>query len=205
MGLFTAECRWFFEGTPEPPRLGIAPGIWSEAEDRTDHYLLARHCDTMGLKLRHGKLEIKVRCSEPAPHGDGPLAGFVETWHKISIDHPAVEALWPALTAEEGPPIKVDKRRWQIRYASKPGGVRRVAKDEQSSEGCGVELTELDLAGRHWWSLGFEAVAPADAVRGILTVTMRAFTAEFDIPSFPRQASRGYPAWLHENAGVRAR
>lgn len=206
MGMFTAECRWFLEGTPQPPWLGIAPSAWSEAESRTDDYVLAPHCEAMGLKLRRGKLEIKVRCSEPAPHVDGPLAGYIETWHKISIAHPAVEAIWPAVTAEEGASIEVRKRRWQMGYATVPNGVRRVAKEDQPAEqGCGVELTELDLGGRHWWSLGFEAMGPADAVRGILVATMRAFAAEFEIPSFPRQASRGYPAWLHEATGASAR
>ncbi len=33
---------------------------------------------------------------------------------------------------------------------------------------CAVELTEFDVRGEAWWTLGFEATGPAEALRGEL-------------------------------------
>jgi hypothetical protein len=39
---------------------------------------------------------------------------------------------------------------------------------QATEPGCAVELTEIHVGSRAWWSLGFEATGPADLIRSTL-------------------------------------
>jgi hypothetical protein len=43
---------------------------------------------------------------------------------------------------------------------------------------CAVELTEIRVGGRAWWSLGFEMTGPASQLRSALQATARQVFAQ---------------------------
>src|SRR5690606_38495082 len=85
-----------------------------EAEQRTDWYSMP--CNPRcGVKLREGKLEIKLQTASLGERQHGPLAGRVEAWRKWSLNLPPEKGPSPAeLSAVDW--LDVQKRRRLERY-----------------------------------------------------------------------------------------
>jgi hypothetical protein len=78
---------------------------------------------------------------------------------------------------------------------------RRIAADARNVRqvpGCDVELTEVRMHGRAWWSLGFEATGPAELLRSELEGTAALVFAEA-LPGGMKlgpDESASYAQWL---------
>jgi hypothetical protein len=67
-----------------------------------------------------------------------------------------------------------------------------------------VELTEVQLDGRAWWTLGFEATGPASLLRSELEATAAVVFAQA-LPGgteLGTDDSRSYAEWLGRPPGV---
>ena len=165
-GVRSLEVRWILPG-----QLTAAAADWFgrfPAETRVveDAYLLDPHLPGLSVKVRGGRaLEVKMYCGSP---GLLELAGYahgrLESWHKWSFPHD------PADPGGSDPAgwRPVSKRR-RISWFSQVAGVGVPGPGQEPR--CAVELTEFDVRGEAWWTLGFEATGPADLLRSALEAT----------------------------------
>ncbi len=168
---------------------------------RTDEYLLLPNCETVGVKQRQGRLEVKALVAGPRPFAQDGVAGRVDEWVKWSLKPAA--SIASALEAElhqSGVWCTVEKRRSTQKYAAVAGGVAPVSPDAWPDAGCNIELT-LAGVGREresWLTFGFEAFGPPDQVGGLLAEAVAHFFAAHGLPplTLSQDSSLSYPAWL---------
>ena len=188
----TVELRWFFAGRLPQSAVGWfrAFGTNEQQPPRTDRYL--RPSDAaMNVKLREGRVEAKRRMA--APHYvvlGGSHGGQMAQWCK-----------WSFALAE--PPgdlddnwVPVRKTRWLLRYAW-TDGMLEVTRDADLEPRCEVELSEVEVLGRPWWSLCCEASGDeADVLTSFALQTARHLADSNPPHTLKPEASYGYPAWL---------
>jgi hypothetical protein len=196
----TEEIRWFFSGTT--PKSVTA---WYEAQvcaasdqpPRTDFYLRLDDDDSLGIKLRQGRIETKQREGTGTPvQLGGRAAGRVESWRKWSFGL--------AETAESVTDtvqwIGVWKaRRWCLFEVEENGRITSAPTDAILEQGCACELTEVRLTdlSERWWSLGFEAFGgTAAARRERLLRVAKQFLRRENAPLLSIEQSYSYPKWL---------
>lgn len=154
----TAEVRWFVPG-PMPEAVRAWPMVPAGTpERRTDRYLLFAGCETVGVKLREGRFEVKALTGPPevVPFGQG-IAGRVSRWAKwsrseVDVD-PADRETW----------IEVAKARRQQTY--RVVGGRLTGVSTYAHPGCTVEVGTVEVDGAAWWTLAFEATGPEAELR----------------------------------------
>jgi hypothetical protein len=183
--LITVELRWFYRGTipTEIERwfnqdsLG---GQMESPENREDWYLYLPNCDRLGIKLRQGKLEIKWRQAElKVLHFGDLVQGKAEKWAKWTCEDPTSKCFIPAEVAGKESWLSVKKERSQ-----------RVYQD------CAVELTQLDINGKDWWSLAFEATGEDDKLMDKLETVASQVFQSYRGSELRSQDSYAYPKWL---------
>jgi hypothetical protein len=198
----TVEVRWFFEGrVPEGVAEWFRRGVYGPDEQprRVDHYLRLGETESLGIKLREGRIEIKQR---HRPHGvvrfHERAAGLVEGWRKWSLPLAGVgEGLAHALVPDSAW-MAVQKERSLRNYRLGSGGqLVPVPGVAYPGQGCGAELTTVEAGGAVWWSLAFEAFGPESSLQENLVSGIEHLFAREGVP-FPldARASYGYPRWL---------
>ena len=199
----TAEVRWFYRGTLpeeilqwfEQDQLGdhLAP-----PEEREDLYLYSPENDYMGIKLRQGRLEIKWRKSELGVLRFGDtVEGKAEKWGKWLCEDPTAESFQPTDVVGKKSWVSVKKVRSQRQYQVLPDeSIAAVPANESIDQGCTVELTQLGINGKTWWSLAFEAVGEDDKLMDTLQAVASSVFKTYRGPELQAEASFAYPNWL---------
>lgn len=194
----SAEVRWFGQGEI-PPALGgwFVDGLGGAVYDepsRIDVYLTPA-AGNQGIKWRGGRLEVKWRTrSFGVQYFGASIVGNVEQWCKLGatfdadggLDEVAGDTAW----------IAVEKRRTTRKYEVQHSTVLAVDPTTRPSAGCNVELTRLLLAGKPWWTIGFEAFGEKRDLLVILQSVVAHTFAEHATLSLPVADSYGYPEWL---------
>ncbi len=209
MMLRSAEVRWFISGAlPGEVLSWFKSGQAIDSEGVQVHqYLLFPDCQSVGVKLREGRLEIKaiLAISQPLSLEPG-IQGRTEEWVKWSFESEGLQSVVPALH-QAGCWLKVYKERF-LRIFSADGStlVEVIARPGRESGsplrmGCTIELTriEIEINPRFWFSLGFEAFGPsALAPKVLLEATRLFFRGHGGMPgiSLGERDSLSYPAWL---------
>jgi hypothetical protein len=149
----TTEVRWL--------RRGAAPSDLTEwfsrlphvVETREDRYLVNPQITGLSLKIRGNEsIDVKQRQSSlGVVHLAGRMTGSADTWLKTSVPLPE-EPDWLAPLTDDAW-IRAVKRR--IRTFPLDG--RPAAGPDASSA---VELTEVEVLGELWWTIGFELSGP---------------------------------------------
>jgi hypothetical protein len=190
MILPSVEVRWFVRGAVDRAvrawfESGERPPEWEP--EREDRYL-AHPDESLGIKLRQGKLEIKRRESILESLALPCVIGSVERWRK-----------WSFALADDDLPhnswIAVHKRRRVRKYAIRDGRARAIPADDRPEQGCNVELTELTVNDDSWWTIGFEAFGHESSLQDHLLTVARVVFAD-EAPRLDLHDSYGYPAWL---------
>lgn len=183
--LITIELRWFYPGTIptqiehwfNQESLG---GQIESPETREDWYLYLPTCDYLGIKLRQGKLEIKWRQAEFKVLRFGDFVeGKAEKWAKWTCEDPTSKCFIPAEVAGKESWLSVKKKRSQRVYAD-----------------CAVELTQLDINGKDWWSLAFEATGEDDKLMDNLQTVASQVFQSYPGSKLQGKDSFAYPSWL---------
>ena len=198
-GVHSLEVRWILPG-----RLTAAAAGWFgrfPAETRVveDAYLLDPHMPGLSVKVREGRaLEVKLYRGSPGlVELAGSARGRLESWQKWSFpyDPPGHHSSDPA---GWGP---VSKRR-RISWFSQATGVRVPGLGGEPR--CAVELTEVELRGEAWWTLGFEATGPAGALRGELDAAAALVFAQAPPGGLElgMDDSTSYAQWLRRRPGA---
>ena len=192
------EVRWIFPGQLETAVARWFARFPATTESREDSYLLDPHLPGLSVKVRGGRaLEVKMYCGSPGRlELAGRAHGRLESWHKWSFPH---EPAGPGGSDPAGW-RPVSKRR-RISWFSRATGVGVPGPGEEAR--CAVELTEFDVHGKAWWTLGFEATGPADSLRGELDA---AAALVFDQAppggvELGMDNSRSYAQWLRRRPG----
>lgn len=202
MGL---EIRWFFEGsTPSEVKSWFqdltSPQFFAPAQNLHDFYLRNRDFG-LGLKLREGRLEVKWRrrFGEFVGAG-GKVKGQAEDW---------IEWVWTngggrmaGQVAESirhdprGPWIEVSKERLRLKHLSTENGLAPVRLDEQIERGCIVELTNVEVLDRRWWTLALDIFSQRGDTIMVLHQAAETLFTDYPGPQLGLAHSYGYPQWL---------
>ena len=193
----SVEARWFMRGTVPKEALdwiqrwecaGSAP------EERDDHYLCLPGATSLGVKLRDGRFEVKRRDIDMGlvPLGDR-VAGRLALWRKWSFKLEGDSGK----KAPDGYWITIEKERYLRKYEIVNDSLKAVEPNKFPVRGCTVELTQLQVRGTTWWSLGFEAFGPHDdELRSTLTLVAEKCFTRGDHPTLDSESSFDYPEWL---------
>lgn len=197
----TAEVRWFYPGAA-PLEIVTWFGQGERPPEtqppRTDYYLRLGDTDSLGIKLREGKLEIKQRQQSSATvRFGGQVAGRVALWRKWSFPLAASGGDPAALLAQSGSWLAVHKARRVRQYELTPSReVRPVPATLFPAQGCGLELTAIRVEGGRWWSLAFEAFGDEGHLRQNLLLVGKHVLARPLALALEAQHSFSYPRWL---------
>jgi len=194
----SAEIRWFFKGNiPEKISLWFADldGIFEKQETRTDQYLLLKNTNSLGIKIREGKFEIKERHTRARKTlTTGNIEGDVEVWTKWSFDSDVGEQ--SLARSIKGEFIPVEKTRELQKYIFDSKGNISRGFDNYRSNGCNLELTKVILNNQLWWTLGLETYGkPEKQEKNLNTAFYFIFQSEFP-GILTTLRSFGYPQWL---------
>ena len=200
-GVPSLEVRWILPG-----RLDTAVAAWFEAsvfliESREDAYLLRPDLGALSVKVRGGRaLEVKAFLGSPGILDlPGRARGRMEHWQKWSFPFRPVS---PDIGQADGWG-RVGKQRRIIRF-SLTGGRIACAGEPAGEAQCAVELTELRMQHRDWWSIGLEATGPAGSLRAALEAAAAlVFTQALPSGVKLRMAdSMSYAEWLRALPGA---
>jgi hypothetical protein len=199
--LATVEMRWFYEGE-------IPASMWAWFRSdmqhtdvqpaREDCYLSLPDCDSLGIKLRQGRIELKQHCQEyGAVRVHERIAGVPQLWRKWSFLL-ADSHLMPAGVPGQPPgwiPVRKERALRTYRVAGE-GTVTALPPGEFPPRGCHLELTELRVQARMWWTFGLEASGEETTLHSDLLLVARKTLAVGDPPSFAPGDCSSYPRWL---------
>jgi hypothetical protein len=211
--LHSAEIRWFVPG-PLPDEV---LNWFSRGEDlaglretkagaqvREDQYLLFPHCETVGLKLREGKLEVKALTQPPKPiNVNDRICGLSDQWVKWSFGSEGLKQLEKELY-QSSRWIKVKKDRYLRKYSADSDSPIEVPRnvDPLPVKGCNIELTEITVLEEkisEWYSVGFESFGTVGCIETILVDVLKIFFKKYgNVPGDPLNLERSsnYPSWL---------
>ncbi len=183
----TCEVRWI-----RPGRHGSEIAHWFSRfsqvpEVRDDDYLISPRMSGLSIKIRGGaSFEVKQhRGVVGALDIAGTAAGSIDSWIKRSIPLPGGVDLSRPL--EGAAWRRVNKRRQ----------IAMFPIDASGGPDCSVELTEVEVLGQSWWTLGFEAGG-----RGALGRIKRTAAVVFAQPlptdsAFRADEACSYAEWIH--------
>lgn len=209
MMLATTELRWFFRGEVPSRMAGwIRHGeLWRRQPERVDQYLEVPGCAVAGVKLREGRLEVKVQTAAPtAMEYPGGVRGYRDAWVKWSreLGEAAPDRAFWSAAGERWIPVR--KRRAERGFSLDgvaAGAIPREVSidDTRPDRGCSVEITEVGVgaeeAAERWWTLGLEGFDLAGDPTGALQqVACSLF--EQEPPPLPLRLddSSSYATWL---------
>ena len=195
------EMRWFYSGAlPKSIAQWFGSdslgGYLSPPEEREDIYLLVPSCDYLGVKLRGKTLEVKWRQGElGAMQFGNRWEGKAEKWLKwVCAD---TMAPVPADILATGKWVEVKKKRAQRLYqVSAPGSLISVPVEAPIPQGCTVELTQLNINGSAWWTLGFEAFGSESSLTESLQTVATWTSKSYQAQKLNVADSSAYPIWL---------
>jgi hypothetical protein len=197
----TTEVRWFERGSIPPSMMiwfsEIHPKIWIEAE-HTDYYYSLPDDDSIGIKLRQNRVEIKKRhlVAKPA-RLTSQVSGKLETWEKWGIAPRSLEFNFTEIATD---PIWVGVRkrrnlqRYQLTESLSP---IPIAYHRRVAQGFALELSQITVRQADWWTIAFEFFRitnfPLSENKNIISGIL------LSMPSLrlDSQSSFGYPQFLN--------
>ena len=201
-GVRSLEVRWIFPGQLETAVAGWFGRFPARTESRVDTYLLDPRLRGLSVKLRGGgALEVKAYRGSPGIlEVTGRARGRVQAWQKWSFPVSPFRQDSGGLAGWR--PVRKSRRITRVSRASGP--VVAGAPGLGGEPRCAVELTEVRTGAQDWWTLGFEAVGPADLLRSELQATAVLVFAQA-LPGGVEPGldeSRSYAEWLYGRAGA---
>jgi hypothetical protein len=210
------EVRWFFEGkvnqheslkrwfetiAPIQKSPEVGPLVWkSRLDDQPDVYLLVPGSDDMGIKWREGELQIKGRVSSLGSQVFcGRHQGNVERWIKWSYAN-LPTSYKRLFVVEETALVTVSVRKTRalrkVRLDRLSGKAEEVDAKRFIDRSLRFELTELEIAGKAYCSLAFEAFPNDSAMDIAFTEAVEALVDGLTAFDLTAACSQSYPAFL---------
>jgi hypothetical protein len=186
----TCEVRWI-----RPGHHGTEIARWFSRfsqvlETRDDDYLISPRMPGLSIKIRGGEsFEVKQHRGVVGELDiAAAAAGSIDSWIKRSIPLPGGVDLSRPLEGSAW--RRVSKRRQIARFPIDTSG-------SPGAPDCSVELTEVEVIGQSWWTLGFEAGG-----RGALGRIKHTAAVVFAEPpptasAFRAEEACSYAEWIH--------
>jgi hypothetical protein len=204
-GVPSLEVRWILPGRPDTAVAAWFGTSVPDIESREDAYLLRPGLGGLSVKVRAGRaLEVKVFLGSPGILDlQGLARGRMQYWQKWSFPFRS----FSQDIRDAGGWVPVRKRRRAIQFALAGGRVAPAVADARQPADqarCAVELTEVRMQHRDWWSLGLEATGPAGSLRtGLEATAAEVFTEALPERVELRMAdSTSYAEWLRSRLGA---
>jgi hypothetical protein len=195
----TTEIRWFVTGQIPNAVDGWfdnCSGDWYAQPERTDTYYRLSEGNSLGIKLRQGRLELKERT------GPGDLVriqkdiiGLIEPWRKWSFElageldarswDRSADRFWLAV-----------KKTRKVRFYRLTTSGPLMPQDFAQGSVCQVELTSVLVQDIQWWSLGFEASGEEANQRELLMTVVEKLLEHTEGIHLSEIDSMSYPQWL---------
>ena len=207
--------RWFFEGsaedhldlkkwfeTTEPVAKSGAVGApsWTPRKnDDPDVYLQIPGSEDLGIKWREGELQIKGRTAVLGTQIFGEIhQGRVERWVKWSFAKMPDEFRMLFAEGTRLPCVFVHKTRAirKLRLDTMSGTALEVDAKTFVDRGLGCELTNLEVSGKRFCSLAFEAFPDDAAMHDAFARTVSAFLDGLQNARLSAAKSMSYAIWL---------
>lgn len=198
----TLEVRWIRPGSLTASMTEWFGSFGGEFESREDAYLVGQEVRGLSVKIRGGSLlDVKVT------QGDGGVVdlpgrvrGRLQAWKKWSFPIPLVSGI----DDESLDWVRVGKMRRIVWFSIADGEPTSRGSVAAAEATCAVELTEVVKGGESWWTLGFEANGPTDALPGAIDATAAVVFREHlpDGLELSLSDSMSYSEWLHRPASV---
>lgn len=196
----TVEVRWFYSGVVPPGVLEWfqrGAGKPQAQPRRVDHYLRLTDRDSLGIKLRAGRIEIKQRHHEyGVVRWHERVTGLLEHWRKWSFELVEAHSDPVSLIGPTSSWIGVTKERRLRQYRLTGHRIAAVSAPEYLERGCNLELTSIGVGGKEWWSLSFEAFGDESTLQESLSRVAQHVLAAQEPPAFDAQDSYSYPRWV---------
>lgn len=197
----TLEVRWFCPGAiPEQVQEWFTRGDPAPAHEpsRVDHYLRLQRSHGLGIKLRQGSIEIKHRLHQ---YGNinfhRHVTGVIEHWRKWSLPLAATGESLDGLLVPRSSWVAVRKERMLRSYRCDVGEQIAATTELYTERGCHLELTNVQVGDRIWWTLAFEAYGAESSLRDSLASTMQYILKREGAPyRLDARDSFGYARWL---------
>lgn len=168
-GVVSLEVRWMHPGRVPAALAERLEPFGEGTELREDSYLTDPALPDVSVKIRGGvQLDVKAFRHSPGLLSlPGGTRGRLEMWEKWSF--PLDDAAQPPLEGASWTRVhKARRRRW---FAVVDGILVERSSGDAASHGCSLELTEADIDGEMWWTLGLEAVGPLETLHRDLQAT----------------------------------
>lgn len=170
-GVVSLEVRWMHPGRVPVLLAERLEPFGEGVEVREDCYLTAPTLPDVSVKMRGGvRLDVKAfRYSPGRLSLPGGTRGRMEMWEKWSF--PLADAPRPPLEGASW--TRVLKARRRRSFAVVDGILVERPLTSAASAGCSLELTEANIEGEMWWTLGLEAVGSLESLhRDLQAVAM---------------------------------
>jgi len=211
------EVRWFFDGavdlhpalriwfessTPVRKKGDFGPPVWmGRLDGQPDVYLLVPGADDMGIKWREGNFQIKGRAASLGVHEFcGRFQGSVERWMRWSYAKmpESYHRLFTDGDNEGLLTVSVRKTRAlrKIRLDTYNGSALEVDPKAFIDRGINFELTDLEIDGKSYCTVAFEAYPDDSAMHDAFTRTVETFLDGLEGVDLGAVNSMSYPAWL---------
>jgi hypothetical protein len=199
------EVRWFGRGgLPHEVQAWFESGHErpEQQPSRVDYYLRLPDTNSLGIKLREGKVEVKqLHQRHSAVRLHERVTGVMEHWRKWSflVAQPGAvtDALSPASSW-----VSVRKERELRKYeVTDSAAVKAITTAHYAARGCYVELARLLVAGEVWWSLALEAFGDENALVETPSLVAQHVFGAGEPPVLEAGTSCGYPEWLRRLGG----
>lgn len=212
----SAEIRWYFAGgiSEEVRSWFEDEGLGTDEPERVDEYLAIPDCETVGVKVRDGRLEIKAMTVRPEPVNlPNGVNGWRDAWVKWSSAAAGMKSVRQLIDNAEDRWIFVRKGRHLRKFSLESSPPAEVdAATRNLRKGCQIELTSIRaLAARQdgraitsrdwertapWWSLSFEAFGDPSELFDHLDCAATHFFRDRPPIRLTAESSFSYPAWL---------
>jgi hypothetical protein len=194
------EVRWIVDGPTPEEMVRWAGPFEGTAEERDDRYLMGLPTTELGVKIRDGaSLDTKTFQGSPGVLSMAGAGGRLEFWERRSLaldaDHiPGDDAaMWRTVS-------KIRRRR---SFRMLDGRVIERPLADAELPGCTVELTDVIMGGRAWWTFALEASgSPSEVLEEDVRRTAELFFAD-PVPGgvpFDLAHSESYVQWLERAA-----
>jgi hypothetical protein len=200
-GLPSLEVRWIRPGELDVRMLEWFGRFPTVVESREDNYLISPDLAGLSVKIR-GDLALEVKVY----HGrlgvldvPGRARGRMEFWQRWSFPLGSpIHGIGAAATWRS-----VRKIRRMSFFSLDEGQLSAGVPGPQQVTGCAVELTEVNMRGGSWWTLGFEAIGPHDGLRSLVQATAALVfdQAMADGLELTSEDSGSYVSWLRGRHG----
>ncbi|PSR54286.1 hypothetical protein AHMF7605_12525 [Adhaeribacter arboris] len=210
--VYSSEIRWFFNALAEVSTIekwfNAQQKFFSGQWGRADIYLRQADLRTHSVKIREGKVEVKVLLQDrgvvtiPSTN-----SGLGNDWVKYSFELKETDAENKALLEQFSQPlaetkenlwVRVEKERLLVKYSLNEANdtLSVTSEDAWPDEGCGVELTKIKVNQQEYYTFGLEAFSKTQREKQNLDQVLNYILPEINVTSLQSNQSDSYPGFL---------